>query len=102
MHRNKMDNDKLKHTQGPWEINPRSKTTVMHDNISIAVCGGWNDNQRNDVLEEQIMNAVLISNTPVMLKAIKRFINDYECGIMRLEDYYREFKKILNGIENPE
>lgn len=102
-----------KHTPGPWEIHNRASTTVcLQSGRCVAACGGWCDNRRNDVLDEQQANARLIAAAPELLEFAHR-IEKWEAKLLRcnaawenslprftqeIYDEWMELQSLRNGL----
>lgn len=89
----------MKHTQGEWEINHQSATTIQlkGSNRSIASTGGYsvNTQEADRVYEENLANAKLISAAPELLEALKEIINDIDVWNNLIESHR---DRIINAI----
>lgn len=60
-----------KHTPGPWQIYARAHLTVKGaTGFVVASCGGYLNNQRDDLDVELSANAKLIAAAPDLLEAL--------------------------------
>ncbi len=92
----------MKFTEGDWVV--KHEFNVMCGNRVIASCGGHSDSSNVEkVYEENINNALLISKSLEMYKALKHiseYWNGYEgVAVEALEHIVITANKVLDDIE---